>query len=164
MADAANIEMGPCSITVGATDVGNTVGRTLVTIHPLWRPRTDERYGPSVVEKIYLGVEVSISTKIAEKTLANLKLALPFALDGGAYLGMGRTPGMKLSSLAQQVTLHPLERSDTSADIVIHKAAVGGPVGLPFEEGEERTFVVEFSGLVDESKSDGELLGRIYQS
>ena len=164
MSNAANIEMGPCSITVGSTNVGTTVGRTLVTARPIWRPRRDERYGLSVADKIYLGCELSAAVTIAEKTLANLKLALPSALDGGAYLGLGRAPGTKLSSLAQQITLHPLEQSDTTADVVLHKAAAHGPVGLPFEAGKERTFRVEFVGLLDESKSNGELLGRIHQS
>lgn len=161
MSSYVNVEAGACSITVGETGVGHTIGRTVVRFQPIWRPRREDQYGAAIVDKIYLGSEATVTACVAEKTLANLKLAVPHGLDGSTWLGVGRTPGFKLSSAAQQVTLHPLDQSGAGKDIILHKAAAHGPIELPYEEGEERSFLVQFVGLVDSTQTDGELLGRI---
>lgn len=162
MGNYANVEMGACSISLGGVSVGHTMGRTVVRFRPIWRPRREDRYGASITDKIYLGCEVTVTVHISEKTLSNLKLALPHALEGESYLGEGRSPGFKLSAAAQSLTLHPLEQADAGRDIILHRAVAHGPVELPYEEGEERSFLLQFIGLIDASKPDGELIARIY--
>jgi len=161
MGDMANVEVGPCSITVGGASVGHTSGRTVLRFRPVWRPRREDKYGASPVDMVYLGSEVSVTVRLTEKTLANLKIAIPHGLDRSTYLGEGRLPGFKMSTVAQPVTLHPLEQRGTGKDIVIHRAAARGPIEIPYEEGEERSFLVRFIGLVDPTQDNGLLLARI---
>ena len=164
MADLANVEMGACAVSVGGTDVGHTSGPVVLRIEPIWRPRREEKYGESAVDHVYLGSVVTVTARFEEKTLANLLRALPHGLDGGTYLGEGRTPGQRMGSLAAQLTLRPLEAADASRDVILHRAAARGPFQLEFQEGRERSFEVVFVGLVDTDKQDGELIARLNQA
>ena len=161
MADMQNIEMGPCALTLGDTAVGHTLGPVKLNIEPVWRPRREARYGETVIDCVYLGSRVRVTAVIAEKTLANLKAALPAGTDGGTYLGLGRSPGLRLSAVAQLLTLHPLECAGTDRDITLHKAAATGAVEVPFADGAERAFQVEFVALFDATQDEGERLAKI---
>jgi len=164
MADLGNVELGACAVSVDGTDVGHTSGPVVLRIEPIWRPVREEAHGETPVDHVYLGSAVTVTATFDEKTLANLKRALPYALDGGTYLGEGRAPGLRMGALATQVTLHPLEAADASRDIVLHRAVARGPFALAFEEGRERSFEVVFVGLADPTKPDGERIARLYQS
>lgn len=165
MPDMSQLEMGACAVKVAGTDVGHTSGPVTLTVKPIWRPRRDEKYGESAVDYVLLGSRVEVTARFQEKTLANLKRALPHGLDGATYLGEGRTPGFKLSTAAAEVTLHPLELDgeDATKDVVLRRAAAYGPAEIAFQEGEERSFEVVFVGLVDGSQDDGELHARLNQ-
>ena len=163
MPDMSRVEMGACSIKLGDDDIGSTLGPTVVQIQPIWRPRRDEKYGESIVEHIWLGSRVTLVARVQEKTLANLKRALPYALEGEGYVAEGRTPGLRMSSASATITLHPLEATGTEKDIIIHRAAAQGVFEMEFQEGKERSFLVTFAGLIDPSQLDGALHARINQ-
>lgn len=164
MADMSHVEMGACSVKVGAAEVGHTSGPVVLHVEPIWRPQREEKYGESVVDAVYLGSRVTATARLMEKTLANLKRALPHGLDGGTYLGLGRSPGFRMSTAAAAITLHPLECSNTDKDVTLHRAAAYGPVDVEFQEGKERSFLVVFVGLVDPQQPEGELHAVINQT
>ncbi len=164
MADMQNIEMGPCSLTLGQAAIGHTLGPVKLNIEPVWRPRREARYGEAIVDSILLGTRVRVTAVIAEKTLANLQAALPAGTDGTTYLGLGRSPGLRLSTVAQSLTLHPQERTGTDCDITLPAAAATGALEVPFADSEERAFQVEFVGLFDTTEDDGERLAKICQA
>ncbi len=164
MADMSHIEMGACSIKVGTAEVGHTAGPVVLHVEPIWRPQRDEKYGEAFVDAVYVGSRVTVTARLLEKTLANLTRALPHGLASGSSIGLGRSPGFRMSSASAQITLHPLECGNTDKDVVIHRAAAYGPVDVEFQEGKERAFLVVFLGLIDPQQPEGGLLATINQS
>jgi hypothetical protein len=69
-----------------------------------------------------------------------------------------------LSNATAQITLHPLECSNTDRDVTIRRAAVYGPLDVEFQEGRERSFQVVFVGLIDPQQADGGLLATVNQT
>ena len=164
MADMSHVEMGACSIKIGTAEVGHTAGPVVLHVEPIWRPRREEKYGESFVDAGYMGSRVTATARLLEKTLANLARALPHGLTSGASIGLGRSPGFRLSSAVAQITLHPLECSNTAKDVVLHRAAAYGPVDIEFQEGKERSFQVVFIGLIDPAQPEGQLHAVINQT
>ena len=158
-----NIELGPCRVLVNETDVGPTLGPVRLSVKTVWRERRSDRHGATPVERIALGGEARASLRLAEKTLANLKRALPQATEGTGYLSLGSAPGFKAGSAAVSLRLHPEERSDAARDVVLHKAVAGGAVELDYGPGQGRAFEVEFVALLDPSRADGDRVMRLYQ-
>ena len=161
MGDMSKVEMGACAVSLGGADVGHTSGPVLLRVRTLWRPRREEKYGESVVDQVCLGSRVTVTTRFDEKTLANLSRSMPAGEQEAGYLAVGRLPGMRMSTVAAELRLHPLEESGTDKDIVLHSAAAYGPVEIRFEEEKERSFLVVFIGLIDTAQSNTELIARL---
>jgi len=160
-----NIELGPCRVTVGGSDVGPTLGPVRVAVRMLWRDRRSDRYGATVTDRVAIGAEVTASFRVAEKIYANMQRALPGALAGDGTLSVGRSPGGKASDAAAALRLHPEERGDNAGrDVVLHKAVATGELAFGYGSGGERAFDVEFIALLDPTQSDGDLLARFHQA
>lgn len=159
-----NFELGACRVTVDGTDVGRTLGPVRLRVGTLWRDRRSDRTGAVLVDRVAIGTEVRVVLRLAEKTLANVQRALPQAAEGSGYLSLGRSPGLKASTAAQSLRLHPEERSDTGRDVLLHKAVATGAVEIAYGPGTGRAFEVEFTALLDTGKDDGDWLARLYQA
>jgi len=159
-----NLELGPCLITVGGADVGRTVGPARVAIRTIWRDRLSDRHGAAVVDRIAMSAEVRAVFRLSEKTLDNLRRALPSAEAGEGFLSLGRAPGFRAASAAVTLRLHPEERADDGRDVVLHKAVAAGVLELAYGPGAQRTFEVEFTALLDPARSDGDRLARLHQA
>lgn len=158
-----NIEMGRCRIAANGVDLGETAGPVRATVRTRWRERRSDRFGETVTERIALGTEIKVTLRLAEKTLAALQRALPTALNGTGYLGLGRAPGSKASAAAFELRLHPEERADSGRDVVLHRAVATEATAIEYGPGRSRCFEVEFMALLDPTKGDGEMLARLYQ-
>lgn len=158
-----NLELGPCRVSVNDTDVGSTVGPVRIGVVTHWRDRRSDLYGALIVDRVSLGVEVRVTCRLAEKTLANLQRVLPHVDEQTGYLGLGRSPGFKAGSAAQSLRLSPEERSDGMRDVLLHKAVATGVTEIVYGPGRDRAFDVEFVAMVDPSKDNGDLLARFYQ-
>ena len=162
---ASDIQTGPCSVVVGSTDIGNTEGGVVFTLTPSWRDRTVDKYGENIIEKIHMGDTCVVSTKMKEKTLANLRLALKAGPSSSCdYTGAGRKPGTKATDHTAVITLHPLEVTGTAEDITIHKGIIVGPVEMNYTFEEDRVISVEIHGLYDDTKTDGQRIVKIADS
>ncbi len=156
MATASNIETGPCSVTIGSTDVGHTQGGVRFRIEPKFRERLVDMYGQNAIDDVHMGDAVSATFKVAEKTLANLKVVLPLGkTNGTTCVGVGKTPGTLASSITGTITFHPLEVTGTAQDIVIQKGYANSPIEIPYGFEEDRAFEVTIKGLLDTTKSSG---------
>jgi len=167
MSDVTNVKVGPCSVTFNSVDVGHTIGGIEVVYSPQYKDIKVDKYGESIVEKVQTGEGLMVKCKLAESVYANIQNAIPLGtLAAATRLTIGKEAGARLSSVAHELVLHPLENGagDLSDDIVLYKAVIVNEVTIPYKYDEERVLEVEFFALVDESKSDGAILGLIGDS
>lgn len=158
-----NVKLGVCRVTYNSVDMGLTKGGCEFTYTPEYHDTTVDQYGKTIVNKILVGENVQAKVILAESTLANIKAACPAGqLVGTATqkITVGSKPGKDLLSQAKTLTLHPvaLPEADHSFDITIYKAVITSELKLNFKVEEEQVVEVVFSGLVDQSKADGDML------
>lgn len=161
--DLADIQAGPCSLTFASSgDLGHTEEGVELNYEPEIRRRVVDEYGTSAVELVLVGENLEVTCRVAEWVIAAWKLAIPAGIDGTSYLGIGRKPGYKLSAKAEQLTIHPLENvGDTTEDVILYKAVASSPVPVGWNNDGDRVFEVTFTALVDATKEDGNLLGKL---
>lgn len=161
--DLSQIRTGPCHVQFNSADVGHTMGGVTFNPEPNYRDRNVDEYGTSLADAIDQGSNVSVKTKLAEKTMKTLQLAYQFGSQVDTTTqGFGKVPGTKASSLAQELRLHPLDVVGDQEDIVIHKAYVSEVSEIQVGTVEEDiAFEVTLRGIIDESQADGQLLATI---
>ncbi|MBU1110781.1 hypothetical protein KKB83_04135 [Patescibacteria group bacterium] len=167
MSDITNVELGVCSVSFNGVDLGHTKGGVEVSYEPSFKDVSVDKYGETAVEKYLIGEKLSAKIPLAEYTLANLKVGMPFGSKAGAAdarLTIGANAGKVGSTEAKELVLHPISEGTRRHDIVIHKAVVASTVALKHMIDEEKIIEVTFEALLDESKSDGNYLGFIGDS
>lgn len=157
---AQNLELGRCRLSLNGVDLGETLKPVTLRVKTIWREVRSERHGTSPVDRIATGCEVRVKAVLSEKTVANLLAALPGALAGTGYAGLGRAPGYRASSAAALLRLRPEERSDDGRDVILHKAVAVGSTEISFERGKLRAVEVEFLALLDPTRTDGDRVAR----
>jgi hypothetical protein len=166
MSDISNVKMGVCSVKYGSTDLGHTKGGVTVTYEPDIHDITVDKYGSTPAEKVLIGQKLRATVPLAETTIANLAIAIPEGDEGTSSIKIGGEVGLRLSSVAETLVLHPIanESTDLSEDVVIYNAIVTNSISIPFKVDEERVVELEFEGIIDESREDGDRLGLIGDS
>ena len=163
MSQMQNVKMGTCSVTYGGDDLGVTKGD--VYLH--WKPDLYsvevENYGRASLDKKVMGEIYSVTVPLAESTLENFKVAIPTLSKYANKATFGRKAGFSLLSLAKPLTLHPIdnEPEDLSDDITIYKATSVSLTPIPYSNTKLRVLLIEFEGLVDPTRTDGDLVGTI---
>jgi len=163
MADMSKVQAGPVLVSLGAREIGHTEGGVTFRSEPVLRECRADVLGGAVTDLVHLGARCEVKMRVAEWVLENLEAAIPSGTDSSTYLGLGRTPGLRLSSVAQQMTLHPAELAseETDYDVVLWKAVAAGAAEVGFGAEGDRVFEVTFLALPDATKTDGELIGKI---
>jgi len=166
MADIQNVKMGVCSVKFGSTDLGHTKGGVTVSYEPDIQDITVDKYGSTPAEKVLIGQKLRATVPMAESTLENLAIAMAGTNATATKITLGGSVGTRLSSVAGQLVLHPIANAsnDLSEDVVIYKAVAVNTIEIPFMVDSERIVEVEFEGIIDESKVDGNMLGLIGNS
>lgn len=162
--DLSKIQTGPCEVTFGGDSVGHTMEGVKFSVKPDIRKRTVDEYGTMRADMIYQGEDIEVTTTLAEKTMAVLRIVYMWGYEvSGVRQGFGRLPGTKGSDLAQELRLHPLDIAGTSEDVVFHKACVMSTAEVQFGViTADRVFGVTFACLIDETKTEAQgLLGYI---
>lgn len=163
MADIDNVKLGPCSVKFNNVDVGHTKGGVTVNYEPEYYDIQVDKYGNTIAEKVLIGESLKVTVPLAEYTLANMKIAIPNATlaAGGDRYTLGKDAGVRMSSAAAELVLHPLanDAADLSEDVVLHKAVVAEAVEWKYGNDGERLAEITFVALLDESKADGNRLG-----
>ncbi len=158
-ADAAKIRTGPAAVYLDGTELGHTEGDVTVNFGLQKRERLVSKYGENPVDQIHLGHKVTVTFSIAEYSLANAQLWFPGAQVVSNTLRFGREPGRKDSGDSVRLTVRPLKATGNAEDIVLYKAVVESVDDIGFNSEDDRIVNVTFKGLVDESRSDGDLIG-----
>lgn len=167
MGDITNVQVGVCSVSFNALDLGHTIGGVEVSYEPEHHDIMVDKYGNTVVQKFLTGEKMSAKLALAEYTIANLRNAMPqtgFAGAANTRITIGAAAGKKATDDAYQLVLHPINEGTRRHDVVIYKAYVASTVVLPHKNDEEKVVEVTFEALLDESRSDGNYLGLIGDS
>ena len=169
MANLSNLYVAAGSkITFGGVDLGHTVDGTEVEIERKFVDVKTDIYGETPVDYILSGQKATVKLKLAEITPGTLAYAIPEAdYDVGSsddQIHIGTKPGYSLRNDALELVITPQgSNSDNSRTITLFKAVSTGNVSFAYKIDEQTVCEVEFTALVDESRSatDGRLLGRI---
>lgn len=161
--DLANILSGPAKITIGGVDIGHTEGESRLTMKPLFREQKADATGDSLVDLVQVGMDISLTTRVTEWTLAGLQLLFPLGLFGASYLGLGGADTTRLRSQAAQLIMHPLDldAADTSRDVTFWKAVAASVVAVGFANDLDRVFEVTFRILPDPAQPAKMNFGKI---
>ena len=167
MADAQNIRLGVCTVTYKGVDLGHTIGGVTVTYTPEHKEVSVDKFGNSIVEKFLVGERIKAVFSLAEWTLANLQVAIDQStLQGDDSVSIGSNAGKRASTKAGLLVLHPIENaaSNKNDDFSIYKAVSTGELEIVNNNEGERVLPVEMDGLIDENRSDGNMLAFIGDS
>lgn len=167
MPDVTKVKMGVCDITFNSLDLGHSAGGVEVSYEPEYADIAVDKFGSTPADKILIGEKLTAKVPLAEFTIANLKNAMPagtFAGAANARMTLGKSAGLRMSSLAAQLVLHPRAEGTRAYDVVLHKAVVTSEVVLNHKLDEQKVIEVTFEALIDETKSDGNYLGLIGDS
>lgn len=167
MADITNVQLGVCSVTYNGIDLGHTKGGVEVSYEPVYADMTVDKYGETLVNQVLIGEKLTAKVPLAEFTVANLKTAVPnatYAGAGNARVLIGKSAGAKQTANAYQLVLHPTAEGTRRHDVVLYKAVVSSQVVIAHKNDEQKIIEVEFTALLDETKSDGNYLGLIGDS
>lgn len=159
MSSFDNIKTGPCELLWDSVSLGYTEGDVTFNDGLETRERMAAHYGENVIDLIGLGQKPTVTVRLAEPTLANLRVWMPEAVVETNTLHFGKKPGWKASQYAKALILRPLKATGTTEDICLHKAVVQKRAEVGLNSEDDRVYEVTFLGLVDESKADGKLLG-----
>ena len=100
---------------------------------------------------------------LAEKSMVVLNLVYMwgFSIDATTR-GFGKLPGVDAQSEGKILNLHPLDVAGAQEDVQFYKAVVSETDEVQFGTiTEDRVFGTTFRCVVDESKTDGQFLGKI---
>lgn len=164
-ADVDNIRLGHCEATYNSVDLGHTKGGVEITLSQDVYEATVDKYGSSPVKTFDKGLRVEVKLTLAEYQLDIMKAVINQAVkvegSGGTPVDavtFGKEAGSEIAGAL--LTLHPIDGTSTQEDVSIYKAVPIGEVKLPYKIDEETTYEVTLLGLIDESKSDGNLIGK----
>jgi len=156
----SNIRTGPCQLLLDGVSVGYTEGDATFSDGLQVRERKVAQFGENAVDLIGIGQQPLVTVRIAEGTLANLQAWMPEGAVSGGSLYFGRKPGWKASDYAKRLTLVPLD-SAGAAEVCLFRAVVRSRGLVGFNSENDRVYEVTFLGLVDETRTDGQLIGYI---
>jgi len=160
---------GPAQFLLADVNIGHTEGGISVSVAPQNRARMVDEYGSSAVDMIHTGDEVGVTAPLAEWTQATLEQVydpgrdqLTLGSGNTPYLGIGRTGGYLYT--AQDLKVTPLLAADANKRVQLYRATPIGEIAINHDADEDRIMSVQFRGLVDDERTDGELIGRLQLS
>jgi len=159
----SRVVTGPAEVRVDGVAVGRTSGPVRARFTPLLREESSAYTGATPVDYVVVGAKAELFLTLAEYILENVLLAMPYGGYAYGYARIGPLPGARLSSEAAPVTVHPLAREsdDASEDVTLHSAVCVGATELEYSSGGDRLVEAHFVGLVDFSRTDGDMIARV---
>lgn len=164
--DASKIVAGPATFELESESIGHTEGGIQATITPQNRVRAVDQYDNSAINVVHLGDQVRMTVPFAEWAAATIAEVYNPGNNQTAfssnpkYMGVGRKPGYLYTD--KEAAIIPLTSADTSKFVLFWKVTPIGELALMFNTEADRLFNTEYACMVDESKADGELIGRIH--
>ncbi len=159
MSSLSNIRTGPCEIFIDGASVGATEGDVIFSPGMRTRPQRSAHYGENIIDIIHMGQAPQVTFRFAEYTLANIEAWLPEGRSSGNSRYFGYKPGRKMGDRAVRLTLRPVKANGNAEDIVLFKAVPNEPASIGLNSENDRVFEATWTGLIDASRADGELIG-----
>ena len=156
------IETGACKLTFKGLACGHTLGGAKINIAADLRGRRTEGHGQDGPEMISQGNTVGVKGRRLEKSMTVLQIAhsMSYEIVNATTLGFGRRPGFSARERAGVLLLHPLEAEDTENDVAFYNTTIIAVAEANFGTvKEDRAFDVTFRCMLDESQSNGRLIG-----
>lgn len=165
MSDVLNVKLGVCKVYFGGQDMGHTIGGCEVNYSPEYHETKVDQFA-GVAERWLVGEMLSAKVPLAENVLATLKEVITHNTDNTDHITLGSEAGKRSSTYAKLLVLHPIvnDASDYSDDVGIYKAHVANEINIGYKNDGEQIIEAEFKGLIDENRTDGNLLGMIGDS
>lgn len=154
-----NVRLGQCDITYNSVALGYTNGGVEVTIKNDVAEVAIDKYGSAPVRSYHKGTRIEVKAQLSEYVYTTLQQVINGTVVTGSVVTIGDQGGVALAGAL--LTLHPTTVTGTAQDVQIYKAVIIGESKLPFKLENETTYEVTWLALVDETKSDGNLLGRL---
>jgi len=151
-----NIDIGPGKTSYGGDYLGRTSGDTTFNYNIETEAIQTEEDG--IVEEVVTDDLLTVTVPIFETDVDTLALGIPWAVKDGATgtLHIGKAVGAKLSQYAKQVEIEPLQLTENSKKLVVHKAyPKPGPVNFGYSRTGRRVANIQFVAIRDSSKSAG---------
>lgn len=159
-----NVISGPAQFKLATVQVSHTHGGITATVKPSQHMVTVDMYGVSVVNMRHTGDDVRLKAPLAEyAAIALAEIYEPgnnqTAAGGAKYMGVGRSAGYVYTD--QAATIVPYLTADAAKCCSFFRVSPIGEVSQNFEVDKDRIVEMEFICMVDTSKTDGELIGKI---
>lgn len=161
----SNLVSGPAKFLVATTQLAHTFGGITAKISPKNRMRKVDQFGEGPVDVIHQGDDVRMTVPFAEWTAAVLgAIYNPGASNTGsgtgAFIGVGRSAGFIYVPAACDIV--PFLAADVAKKVSMYRAVPVGELTLGFDNEKDRIISVEYACLIDETKDDGLLIGKIF--
>ena len=156
------LPIGECEITYNSVDLGLTKGGCELHIMDSIHKTTVDKYGDTPVKAFDKGVNVEFSVTLIEQSYTILEQALRSSGTKGTTpdrITFGSESGNAITGAALRA--HPRNVTGGDDDIIIYAAVPELDTVVPYNLEGEPVYPVKFFGLIDTSRSDGDLLFRI---
>jgi hypothetical protein len=161
--DLAELEKSPQILTFDSVELGSTEEGANFNWGEEYSEETVNETGNTIAEIVVIGEKVEVTVTLSEFTLAKFLQVAPHQLEivdgmdpAKKYVQLGGNVGKKLSTIAKELKLHPINRdaTDTSKDLTIWKAIPRANIQAPSNYQNRRGFQVTFVGLPDSTKGN----------
>lgn len=162
MADVRNIQLGVCTVKRAGTDLGHSIGGVVINYKPKFHDVKVDQYGDTLAQQFLVGEELGAKFSLAEFVLSNLLVAISQGTQlNDDSITIGSNAGKKQSDKAALWVFHPIANSATNYndDWSIYRGVVVSDLEIEHTNEGEKKIPIEVTGLVDEGRSDGNLLG-----
>lgn len=158
---------GPMQMTFKGVNLGFTQEGTTVSVESEDEEITVDEMGNTPVEALHTADRVTVTVRLAQWSITLLKTLLPagtYVQDGSKEkITIGRATGLRMSSIAGQLTLHPIanDASDVTEDFTAWKAYVSEPIEWVGTYDNIRSYEVTFTCLADMGRADKDRVAAI---
>jgi len=162
--DFENLEMGPCTVSFKATDLGLTKGGVEVEFGTEVAPISADQHGDTVINEVIKARSIKVKVPLAERNLDTLASVFPGSTLVGTTakkLVFTSSVGTSLRALAGPLVLHPQDKdaADKSGDLTVNLAMCKGDFTFAYKHDDQRVYAVEFTGYVDLDTSELFIMG-----
>lgn len=164
--DFDNVVGGPACVKIGDVAQGHTAGGISIKVTPNNRPVLVDQFGTGECNVRHQGDVVRATIPFAEwiagtfTTIYNPGRDVTTGGSTGRYLGIGRSAGYIYTTA--DLKLVPFLTADAAKLVQFYRATPIGDFEFKFNDKDDRIFQVDYACLVDETKTDGELTGKIF--
>jgi len=155
--NADNVQLGTCSVTFGATDLGLTKGGVEVQIQTQTYKISVDQFGSTEINEYITGRTAMVTVPMAETSVTLLAAVIPnstIVTDAVTptkkKLTVGTSTGTSLRDFADELLLHPIAQAASgNFDFSLPIACPKGDFTFAYKLDEERVYKVEFYAFPD---------------